>query len=167
MRTAFSIFLLLLFAGPVAATEAKGVPRIVDADTVYIAEFRIRLIGIDAPETDQGCLDSGGRYMSCGVEARDRLEQYAGGREWACKLTGMDRYGRNLGTCSVDGEDVSRWLVRSGWALAFRRYSMAYVADEDWAREHNSGLWGGAFIAPWDWRHRGLKTVILGALFLR
>jgi hypothetical protein len=36
---------------------------------------------------------------------------------------------RSLGSCSVDGEDVSRWLVRNGWALAFRRYSVAYVVS--------------------------------------
>jgi hypothetical protein len=59
----------------------------------------------------------------------------------------------------------SRIAGRSArWALAFRRYSTAYVADEDWARDHKNGLWSGAFVAPWDWRHRGQKTVILGAL---
>jgi hypothetical protein len=60
--------------------------------------------------------------------------------------TGLDRYGRYLGTCFIEGEDVGRWLVRNGWALAFRRYSNAYVQNEDYAREHQLGLWSGAFI---------------------
>ena len=45
-----------------------------------------------------------------------------------------------------------------------RRYSSAYVRDEDYAREQKHGLWSGAFIAPWDWRHRGPQTMILGAV---
>lgn len=66
-------------------------------------------------------------------------------------------YGRHLGTCRIAGEDVSR-LLRAGWALA------AYVANEDRARVKMRGLWAGTFIAPWDWRHRGPRTVILGAV---
>jgi hypothetical protein len=76
-------------------------------------------------------------------------------------LTGTDVYKRHLGSCSVGGEDVSRWLVCNGWGLAFRRYSTAYVADEDYARVQKRGLWSGAFIAPWEWRHRSSATVVL------
>jgi hypothetical protein len=71
--------------------------------------------------------------------------------------------GRYLGSCKVEEHDVSRWLDRSGWALAFRRYSTAYIADEEYAREQKQGLWAGAFIAPRDWRHRSTQTTILGA----
>jgi endonuclease YncB( thermonuclease family) len=118
-----------------SAAELAGTPSIVDADTVYLGMDKIRLRGIDAPETDQVCLDSRGQKSSCGVEAKVRLQEHTGGRRWICQVAGRDRYGRNLGTCFVDGEDVSRWLVRNGWALAFRRYSMAYVADEEYARQ--------------------------------
>jgi hypothetical protein len=52
---------------------------------------------------------------------------------------------------------------RQGLALAFIRYSRAYVAEEEQAWNAKLGLWSGAFIAPWDWRHRNCKTVILGA----
>jgi hypothetical protein len=54
-------------------------------------------------------------------------------------------------------------MVREGWALAYVKYSSAYVSVEEQARTRQSGLWQGAFIAPWDWRHRNNKTVILGA----
>jgi hypothetical protein len=63
----------------------------------------------------------------------------------------------------LEGEDVSKWMARSGWALSFVRYSHAYDADEVVAREAHAGLWSGAFIAPWDWRHRNKTTIILGA----
>ena len=163
MRIACVAAVGLLLAGPLSAAEVSGVPRIVDADTVYVSAQKIRFVGIDAPEMDQICLDSRGQKTSCGVEAKNRLTEHSNGRSWTCQLSGTDRYGRNLGNCSVDGEDLSRWLVRSGWALAYRHYSTAYIADEDYAREHKSGLWSGAFIAPWDWRHRGPKTKVLGA----
>jgi hypothetical protein len=55
----------------------------------------------------------------------------------------------------ADGLSVTVGLWPSGVAT--------YVADEDYAREHQVGLWTGAFIAPWDWRHRGTQTIILGA----
>lgn len=164
MWNACRLLFLFLLASPAFASQVGGIPRIVDADTIYLAGDRIRFAGIDAPETDQTCLTPQGQASACGIEARNKLQQFAGNRVWVCELSGRDRYKRSLGTCSIDGEDVSRWLVRSGWALAFRRYSTAYVADEDWAREHRVGLWGGAFLAPWDWRHRGASTVILGAL---
>ena len=148
---------------PSRAEPLIVVPRIMDADTVDAGTVKIRLNGIDAPETDQRCLDAHGQIWSCGLTATAKLEAYSQGRSWSCELGGTDRYGRFLGTCSVNGEDVGRWLVRNGWALAFRRYSTAYVSDEDYAREHQLGLWSGAFIAPWDWRHRGPQTIILGA----
>ena len=113
-------------------------------------------------ESDQRCLDARGQVRSW-VSKQRKLRAYSRNRASVWRTFGADRYGRHLGTCSIDGEDVGRWLVRNGWALAFRRYSTAYVADEDYAREHQAGLWTGAFIAPWDWRHRGTQTIILGA----
>ena len=43
-------------------------------------------------------------------------------------------------------------MVASGWAVAYRRYSVAYVADEDAARQARSNIWAGSFDKPWDWR---------------
>jgi endonuclease YncB( thermonuclease family) len=102
---------------------------------------------------DQVCIDASGKDWKCGIEAREKLQAFAHDRPWVCDLSGTDVYKRHLGSCTVAGEDVSRWLVRNGWALAFRRYSVAYVADEDYAREQKRGLWSGAFIAPWEYSH--------------
>ena len=54
-------------------------------------------------------------------------------------------------------------MVQAGWALAYVKYSSAYRRAEEDARINQRGLWQGAFIAPWDWRHRNSKTAILGA----
>lgn len=45
-------------------------------------------------------------------------------------------------------------MVANGWAVAFRRYSLDYVADEDNAHRAWLGVWSGTFEMPWDWRVR-------------
>lgn len=164
LRFGGAILGLVLLAAPAAAEEVAGVPHVVDGDTIYIRARKIRLSGIDAPETDQVCLNASGQPSRCGIEAKEALETHFGNRELTCKLTGTDRYGRSLGDCFLGKESMSRWLVRNGWALAFRRYSVDFIPDEDYARERKAGLWAGAFIAPWDWRHRNGHTIVLGAI---
>jgi endonuclease YncB( thermonuclease family) len=157
------LILILLTPYPALAAEITGIPRVVDGDTVEIGQVKIRLSGIDAPETDQLCLDAKSEKWACGIAARDQLIRHSNGQTWECSTTGTDHYGRSLANCFVEGEDVSAWMVRSGWALSFVRYSHAYDADEVVAREAHAGLWSGAFIAPWDWRHRNKTTIVLGA----
>jgi endonuclease YncB( thermonuclease family) len=65
--------------------------------------------------------------------------------------------------CEVDGENIQQWMARNGWALSLVRYSHQYGADERAAREAQAGIWVGAFIASWDWRHRNVTITILGA----
>jgi endonuclease YncB( thermonuclease family) len=96
----------MLVASSGLAAEISGIPRIVDGDTVQIGPIKIRFAGIDAPETDQVCLDAKGERWACGVTSRDELVKYSAGREWECDLTGTDRYGRALGKCFVEGEDT-------------------------------------------------------------
>src|SRR5262249_45477926 len=145
------------------AESLSGVSRVVDGDTLVIGETKVRIEGIDAPETDQICLNASGVRWNCGIEARDRLAAHIGGQKVICAPNGIDAYGRTLATCRLNGENLSAWLVREGWALAYVKYSSAYRDFEEEARMHKRGLWQGAFIAPWDWRHRNDKTQILGA----
>jgi endonuclease YncB( thermonuclease family) len=144
------------------AQTFTGPARVVDGDTLAIGGERIRLQGIGAPEIDQVCLDDKGLLWRCGIVACDRLIQHIGARPTFCLTSGKDIYGRWLATCTVDG-DLGAWLVAEGLALAFVRYSHAYVADEAVARNARKGLWAGAFVVPWDWRWRIADAVILGA----
>jgi endonuclease YncB( thermonuclease family) len=164
MRIGIAILCCLVGLHSARAEQLRAVPQIVDADTVYAASVKVRLSGIDAPEMDQVCINGAGKAWNCGIEAKEKLQSFVRNRPWICDLNGTDIYRRHLGSCTVGGEDVSRWLVRNGWALAFRRYSTTYVADEEYARDQKHGLWGGAFIAPWEWRRRGTTTVVLGAV---
>jgi len=156
------VSLALMWALPgVAASVVHGPAVITDGDTVVVEGQKIRLIGIDAPESDQLCLNREGQTWTCGIAARDALIRRAGHRTLTCVLTGQDRYKRALGHCGIEGEDVGRWMVRNGWALPFIRYSREYEADGQAARTARSGLWAGAFIAPWDWRRRDCTTNVL------
>ena len=145
------------------AADISGVPKIREGDKLQIGNTRIRLGGIDAPAVDQLCLNNKGERWTCGVAARDELIKHFGNKSWTCRTRSVDRRGRTVARCEVGGEDVQKWLVANGWALAFTRISRDYEADEKAAREAKAGMWQGAFIAPWDWRARDKKTAILGA----
>jgi endonuclease YncB( thermonuclease family) len=160
-----SVIACFVLASPLAAAgDLSGYARAADGDTIEINAQRIRLEGIDAPETDQVCLDAKEQRWTCGITARDKLSSHIAGRIVSCAARGEDRYGRVLATCSVDGEDLNAFMVREGLALDYAKYSREYIREEDTAREQGRGMWAGAFIAPWDWRHRDRNTVILGAL---
>jgi endonuclease YncB( thermonuclease family) len=155
--------LLLLLPTLAEAADITGIPKIRDGDGLTIGSARIRLGGIDAPALDQLCLNPAGERWTCGVAARDELVRHVGNKSWTCHARSIDRRGRTVARCDVDGEDIQKWLVRNGWALAYTRISRDYEADEKIARDAKAGLWAGAFIAPWDWRVRNKKTTIMGA----
>jgi endonuclease YncB( thermonuclease family) len=156
--------LVLLWPAAGHAVEISGVPKIREADQIQIGSARIRLGGIDAPSTDQLCLNTHGERWACGVAARDELIKHVGTRSWTCQTRATDRRGRTVARCQVDGEDIQKWLAASGWALALVRITRDYEPDEKAAREAKAGMWQGAFIAPWDWRERNKMTAVLGAV---
>jgi endonuclease YncB( thermonuclease family) len=162
MKLLFALLIVLLPAIADAA-DVTGIPKIREGDQVQIGSSRIRLGGIDAPSVDQLCLNNTGERWTCGVAARDELIKHADNKTWVCHVLRIDRRGRMVARCEVDGEDIQKWMVKSGWAMSYVRQSHDYDADEKAAREAKVGMWQGAFIAPWDWRVRNKKTVILGA----
>ena len=69
-----------------------------------------------------------------------------------CEQKDQDRYGRIVAVCRVGEEDLNAWLVAEGWALAYRQYSKAYIAEEEAASAARKGIWRGTFVPPWEWR---------------
>ena len=128
--------------------------RIIDGDTIDLNGTRIRLQGVDTPETRQSCRDADGQLYSCGLVATAALTVKIGEGDVHCDLEPeRDRYGRALKTCYLaDGTDINGWLVRNGYGLAYLRYSERYVAEEAAARAEDLGMHAGAFVPPWDWR---------------
>jgi endonuclease YncB( thermonuclease family) len=150
-----ALFFLALFVWIAPAhADLNGKPQIIDGDTIDIGGQRIRLHGMDAPESAQTC-EVNGKPWRCGQEATWALANIIG-RTWVtCVERDRDRYDRVVAVCKVGGpkgRDIGAWMVSDGWALAYRKYSKDYVGDEDAAREAGNGLWRGKFIAPWEWR---------------
>ena len=135
--------------------EVHGRARVVDGDTLEVGGRRVRLHGIDAPESGQQCADGWGKRYDCGARASGLLRHLTEGREVSCAATGRDRYGRIVAVCRAAGRDLGRTLVRHGWAVAYERYSRDYVRDEWEARKERRGLWSGRFDPPEHWRRGG------------
>lgn len=151
----FEMFLLLLcLALPAGAQTLAGtISRVTDGDTLVVGHARVRLHGIDAPEGSQTCAAPSGQPYRCGDSSEGFLARMAPpGAAIECEVLDADRYGRLVARCVVEGRDLSAWMVRAGWAVAFRRYSTDYVALEDEARQAHRGMWAGSFVAPWNWR---------------
>ena len=133
-----------------AASELiAGRAAVINGDTLEIRGERIRLFGIDAPESGQTCLDATGQSYGCGQKAALVLDARIGEGVVTCERKGTDPYGRMVAVCRVSGEDLGAWMVGLGWALASRAYSTRYVAAEELARSRGLGLWAGQFMPPW------------------
>ena len=152
-----------IYRGPPTASRPalSGLARVLDGDTLDVERVRVRLHGIDAPESAQRCRASG-RLWPCGQEATRALARRIGGRPVACEERDRGRYGRVVAVCTAAGGDLNRWMVAEGWAFAYRRYSRDYVAAESRARAARRGIWRGEAVAPWDWR-RGKRLAGSGA----
>lgn len=150
----FPIFLSILLASiPAAyAQQIAGQASVIDGDTIEIAGTRIRLHGIDAPESSQRCQDAKGRDYRCGQRAAFALADWIGRAAVSCQPRDTDRYGRVVAVCWVRGTDINQLMVRQGWAVAYRQYSQEYVPDELSARRARAGMWSGTFVPPSDWR---------------
>ena len=141
-----------LRASAVKQTEPiAGVASVIDGDTIEIHGRRIRLHGIDAPESRQTCFRAGEPWR-CGLQAALALSDYVGRSPLVCDVLGHDRYRRIIARCFLGATDINRWMVENGWAVAYRRFAPDYIRDEDGARADKVGVWSGTFMMPWDWR---------------
>ena len=127
--------------------------KIVDGDTIHLNGEKIRFTGIDTPELKQTCI-KGEAKVNCGIKAKQILIDKIGNNTVKCISEGKDQYKRTLTECFVNNESLSSYLVRSGYAFAYRKYSKKFVADEDYARINKIGMWSMKFDYPWDYRKK-------------
>lgn len=149
---ALLITCLLTHAALAAAVEFTAlVVKVVDGDTLVVLmngeNWRIRLHGVDAPESGQ----------PFGRQARQAVVALALGRSVTVREVGRDQYGRILADVVLpNGRVLNEELVRVGLAWWYCRHSTdARLAElEREARAARRGLWGDANpVAPWDFRH--------------
>ena len=125
--------------------------KVVDGDTIVLNGEKIRFSGIDAPELKQTCIDENQKVF-CGALAKMFLIKKIGNETLECISEGKDIYNRTLAECFIDDESLSSFLVRSGYAFAYRKYSKKFIEDEEFARANKLGLWSMKFQYPWDFR---------------
>jgi endonuclease YncB( thermonuclease family) len=156
---------LMALATPGRAAEAI----VTDGDTLILDGVPYRLDGIEAPQTDQTCVDDKGAPWTCGIAARDRLREHVGKRDVRCEDRGADSAyrARRIGVCSIAGEaaNINQWMVQEGWALNVDRSAKGpFKADRDSASANRKGLWNGCFVAPESLRRFTISTAaLLGA----
>ena len=156
----FVFIIIFLFQQKVFAVDIEGFPRIIDGDSLEINENKIRLLGIDAPEKKQTCKKpylvilffSFQKSYECGLLAKKELKKFIKKNKIRCISNDKDRYGRYLSTCYLKNTDINGWLVKNGYAIAYKKYSRKYILDEQYARKNKLGLWRGTFMEPEKWR---------------
>ncbi len=127
--------------------------KIVDGDTIYLKNEKIRFSGIDTPEIKQTC-NKNNETIKCGIQAKELLINKIGNNKVKCIKNGLDKYNRILAECFVNNQSLSKYLVREGYAFAYRKYSTKYVQDEDYAKKNKKGMWAMTFEYPWDYRRK-------------
>ena len=145
--------LFLVFAGLAMADDLTGQVSVVDGDTLEIHGTRIRLWGIDAPESSQLCRAQDSNLYRCGAASANDLNSFIARRPISCVPLNLDQYGRTVATCSVNGADLAEWLVRNGLALDWPQYSKGkYDAAQREAERAGLGMWKGSYVEPWLYR---------------
>ena len=127
--------------------------KIIDGDTIHLNNEKIRFTGIDTPELKQTC-SKNNEIIYCGIQARQLLINKIGKNKVKCVREGKDQYKRTLAECFVNDLSLSRFLVREGYAFAYRKYSKKFIEDENFAKNNNMGMWSMKFEYPWDWRKK-------------
>jgi len=153
------LFFLFFFI-PANSEIISGKAITIDGDTIKIKNKKIRLHGIDAPEIKQLCqrtflsifIFSFQENYKCGEISKKKLEKYVKNNIIKCKVEGIDRYKRILGTCYKNTININSRMVRNGYAVAYKKYSKKYISVEREAKREELGLWKGKFDMPWDWR---------------
>ena len=143
---------LYLFFGILIFSSANSDLLIVtDGDTIRIGDERIRFSGIDAPEIKQTCIYQEIEFK-CGEFSKNLLIEKISNQEVSCIRESTDQYGRTLAECFVGKESLSSYLVREGYAFAYRKYSDKFIPDEEYAQSKGNGMWSMDFMFPWEFR---------------
>ncbi len=172
----FSFVFFFLKSSVTAEEFIHGKFRIIDGDTIVIKNKKIRLFGIDAPEMKQICTNEFKKNYNCGAKSKKALEKaiseeltktknlsvkYKKNYNVWCKTKGKDRYKRIIGICAVDqislfhlDNTLNAWMVSSGNAVAYKRYSKTFLKHEDEAKINKRGIWQGEFERPEQWRRK-------------
>lgn len=162
-RILFSfIFFLLCNISKVQSIEISGKPIVVDGDTLKINGKKIRLFGIDAPESKQVCQKPFINFIfftfykdyACGQIATIQLKKIIGTETITCSSNTKDKYNRLIAICYFQEKNINALMVKKGQAVAYRKFSKDYLIQEEYAKRNKIGIWSGKFLEPEKWRKK-------------
>ena len=145
-------YLLICLFFIIARSYAEHI-TVTDGDTIRIGDERIRFSGIDAPELKQTCIYQSIEFQ-CGEFSKTLLIQKIANQEVNCIREGNDQYGLTLAECFIGEESLSSYLVREGYAFAYRQYSDQFIQDEEYAQIRENGMWSMKFVFPLEYRRQ-------------
>jgi len=158
------ILILVVIFVPWPTLASAGLFKVVqvyDGDTIkavgHDIEIKVRLVGIDAPETSKGIRKAGQPF---GQKAEKYLTGLVLNKVVDIKGYGADRYGRILAEIYIDDRNINLEMVKSGYAEVYSGnpprgfFIKAYKDAEEWARSARQGIWsqGENYISPALWR---------------
>lgn len=163
MRTLLVTILqvILLTGNAYAGRTIEGMVRAVfDGDTVLLttreeSRLKVRLYGIDAPETRKP--DKPGQPF--GDISKRTLMYKIMGRRVTAEIVDIDQYKRAVAVIRYKGRDINREMVAEGMAWAYRQYLQGayeseYINSESRARSRRAGLWRESNPQPpWEFRN--------------
>lgn len=143
MKTRLIGALLAAIAGSAApqVPDISSFAFVRDDATLEVAGYWIRLYGIYVPPTDRTCYTFI-RPIPCGTRASLALDFKISGYFVHCTPLVSNVDGSTTAACSVDGEDLSAWMLQNGWAMAVPGAPFEYVAMERLAQSKGIGIWG-------------------------
>ena len=140
----------------------SGIAKVIDGDSIKIKKNKIRLFGIAAPEKKQQCQKpwlsisflTYNKNYQCGEVSTNKLKSKINEKFVTCKSNNKDRYDRFIAECFIGKNNINKWMVLNGYAVAYRKYSKKFVLQENLAKKDKLGLWAGTFEMPWTWRKK-------------
>jgi endonuclease YncB( thermonuclease family) len=134
-----------------AHTLRGHIVSIADGDTLTVldaahVQHKVRLVGIDAPESEQ----------PFGTVSKQNLSNLVFGKQVTVEYQDKDRYGRTLGKILSNGQDINLEQIEDGFAWHYKHYQSdqsladreAYAKVEIDARKAGRGLWTDAHAIP-------------------
>ena len=142
--SSFAIIILFTFSFVYSSETniAKGKASIIDGDTIKINDEKIRFGGIDTPEKKQ-----------IGHEfSKKKLKEKIGKNVVNCfREKKKDPWGRTVAECFINGESISSFMVKNGYACDYVKYSKKkYAKEQEYAKTNKLGIWKMKFNPNWE-----------------
>ncbi len=144
--------LILISPGQLIAGSYSGNAEILTGETLKVDGKTFRLVGIDAPEKGQICINRSGKPFDCGRISATGMMDLTTGVLVRCDPVNSNEISPIVAVCTAGGYDLSEGMVYTGWALADPQTGAALDQFQQQAKGKKHGLWAGQFDLPWVWR---------------